>query len=175
VATRGGRLSDCAAAMCTFPNGRAKSTPQKRYSTEADPPLPHPTLRTPIVWGSNLHRDFLRRHGTHAGFVWERYGRSSPLSIAEEIFYGGRPTTTTSNITNADSSCTVTEPAPSGDTSDRPRCGAPICIAIFSAGTVRMLASYGSGMVAEERSQHRRRDILRRQTHHYHIQHYERR
>lgn len=40
--------------------------------------------------------------------------RKSEVNTTEEVFYGGRPTTTTSNITNPDSSCPVTEPAPSG-------------------------------------------------------------
>ncbi|KAJ6132614.1 transcriptional regulator family: Fungal Specific TF [Penicillium samsonianum] len=41
---------------CTFPNGKAKSTPQKRYSTETSPLLPHPTLRTPIAAAQSLNR-----------------------------------------------------------------------------------------------------------------------
>ncbi|KAJ5685826.1 hypothetical protein N7536_008445 [Penicillium majusculum] len=41
---------------CTFPNAIAKSTPQKRYSTETGPRLPHPTLRTPIAAAQSLSR-----------------------------------------------------------------------------------------------------------------------
>lgn len=41
---------------CTFPNAIAKSTPQKRYSTETSPRLPHPTLRTPITAAQPLTR-----------------------------------------------------------------------------------------------------------------------
>lgn len=41
---------------CTFPNGRGKSTPQKRYSTEDSPIQPHPNLRTPAVATRPLNR-----------------------------------------------------------------------------------------------------------------------
>lgn len=34
---------------CTFPNGRARATPQKRHSADIAPLLPHPALRTPVA------------------------------------------------------------------------------------------------------------------------------
>ncbi|KAJ5145912.1 uncharacterized protein N7515_000476 [Penicillium bovifimosum] len=34
---------------CTFPNGQARATPQKRSSTVTAPTIPHPAVRTPIA------------------------------------------------------------------------------------------------------------------------------
>lgn len=80
AATTGGRLSDWAAAIgvrnvgcgsrglvsveylfCgvdfAIALGNVHSVPCARHIKQAG------------VWGSSLHRDFLRRHGTHAGLV----------------------------------------------------------------------------------------------------------
>ncbi|KAJ5230028.1 hypothetical protein N7489_010736 [Penicillium chrysogenum] len=70
---------------CTFPNGRAKSTPQKRYSTEADPPLPHPTLRTPIAAAQSLSRPPLVATSPKFSIVTQAQNdQDTPLSLEAE-------------------------------------------------------------------------------------------
>ncbi|KAJ5836376.1 hypothetical protein N7447_002402 [Penicillium robsamsonii] len=70
---------------CTFPNGRAKSTPQKRYSTETGPLLPHPSLRTPIAAAQPLSRAPLVAASPQFSIVTQAQSdQDTPLSLEAE-------------------------------------------------------------------------------------------
>jgi hypothetical protein len=65
---------------CTFPNGRAKATPQKRHSAETAPLRPTPALRTPVA-AHLLHESLMAPSPQSSTHTQAQNDQDTPLSL----------------------------------------------------------------------------------------------